>query len=183
MREDAALTALFACPVEGLLAVLPDEADPIWNASLLRQGRFPVHRATRSIMFRWLETLSPAGPQPVMSAGDLPEPLSRTAADCAAAVERHYGGTLVRLLLVELTSGAKIAPHRDSGALLSSTHRCHLPVETNPEVLFNIDGTSFHLEAGMVYEMDNMRLHAVENRGSTRRVHLVCNILPAGGLV
>lgn len=181
MRAEAALTPLFACPVGAIAAVLPGEADPIWSASQLRQGRYPVHRTTRSILFKWLESLTPSGPQPVLSADDLPEPLVAAVSECASTIAQHYGGTVVRLLLVELPAGGEITAHRDSGHLLSNTHRCHLPVVTNPKVRFTIDGDVFHLETGMVYGMDNMRLHSVENGGPTRRVHLVCNILPPEG--
>jgi Aspartyl/Asparaginyl beta-hydroxylase len=178
MRMGTALAALFAYPVAEIQAALPGETDPIWDASQLRQDRHAVHAATRSLTFRWLENLTPFEPQLVLAANHLPERLFRAVSDCGAALERHFGGTVVRLLLVELAASARIAPHRDTGRLLSRTHRCHVAVTTNPDVRFTIDDETFHLEEGTAYEVDNMRTHAVENAGLTRRVHLVCNILP-----
>ena len=178
MRMGTALARLFAYPVAEIQAALPGETDPLWDASQLRQDRHAVHGATRAITFKWLEDLTPLQPQPVLAADHLPERLFTAVSDCGAALERHFGGTVVRLLLVELAAGAVIAPHRDMGRLLSQTHRCHVAVTTNPEVRFTIGGEAFHLEEGTAYEMDNMRIHAVENAGLARRVHLVCNILP-----
>jgi len=169
---------LLAYPISDILAVLPWEDDPLWDAYQLRQDRYAIHGATRSIVFKWLQDLAPTHPQPVMIADHLPATLVGAVSDCAAALERHFAGTVVRLLLVELAAGAAIPPHRDKGRLLSQTRRCHVAVLTNPEVRFTIGDEAFHMEEGMAYEMDNMRTHAVYNPGATRRVHLVCNILP-----
>jgi quercetin dioxygenase-like cupin family protein len=178
MRLGAALTPLFAYPVADILAQLPGEADPLWDVSKMRQERYRTHRTTRSIIFKWLENLTPQQPQPVMTAAHLPAPLFAAVSRCGGALESHFGGTIVRLLLVELAAGATIPAHQDKGALLEQTHRCHVAIATNPSVRFTIGDETFHMEEGMAYEMDNMRVHAAENAGPTRRVHLICNILP-----
>jgi aspartyl/asparaginyl beta-hydroxylase (cupin superfamily) len=75
--------------------------------------------------------------------------------------------------------GASVGEHADEGISLEQTHRCHVAVVTNPEVRFVIEGSSYYLEPGEAYEVDNMRLHSVSNPTGQRRVHLICNILPA----
>jgi aspartyl/asparaginyl beta-hydroxylase (cupin superfamily) len=51
-------------------------------------------------------------------------------------------------------------------------------VVTNPDVSFVIDDVDHRLAAGRCYEFDNTRPHMVANRGATRRVHLICDVLP-----
>lgn len=41
-----------------------------------------------------------------------------------------------------------------------------------------IGDETFHLEPGIAYELDNTRRHSVRNARETRRVHLICDILP-----
>ena len=93
-------------------------------------------------------------------------------------IRAHYDGRVVIAVLAELAPGASILPHRDSGPIHTRSHRCHLPIVTKPDVDFVIDGGSFHLAPGRAYEVDNIRGHAVHNRGTERRVHLVCNVMP-----
>ena len=50
---------------------------------------------------------------------------------------------------------------------------------TNNDVSFFVDGRDYYLEPGIAYESDNTRLHAVHNRSATRRVHLMCDIMPS----
>lgn len=168
---------LFDCPIEDIAAALPGETDPLWDLFQLRQQRFDVHDSTRSIVFRWA-ALGPAGSVSAMASSYAPTPLADAVGACAARLEQACSGRVVSLLLTELPAGRRIARHRDSGELLERTRRCHLPIVTNPQVSFLIDDKSYYLRAGTAWELDNMRPHAVENGGSTGRVHLICNILP-----
>jgi len=180
MHRPLPLEPLFDWPVADIFAALPSEDDPIWGVFNTRQAKFEVHNATRSIVFRWLEELMIADPQPVARL-TYPAPVLSDAVNRAVdAIEGHYGGTAVRALLVELAPGQTIPPHRDHGLLLRDTHRCHLPILTHEGVRFPIDGFDHHLAAGIVYEVDNMRRHSVANPGPGRRVHLIVNVLPSG---
>lgn len=177
MRMTAPVRALFDYPIEDIAAALPGEMDSLWDLFRLRQQRFDVHDSTRSIAFRWA-ALGPTGSLAVLAASYAPTPLAAAVGACAARLEQAYSGTAVSLLLTELRAGQRIARHRDSGELLERTHRCHLPIITNPDVRFLIDDKPYYLRPGTAWELDNMRPHGVENRGSTGRVHLICNILP-----
>jgi hypothetical protein len=177
MRMTTPINALFDYCIDELVAVLPGEADPLWDQYRLRQQRFEVHDATRSIIFKWT-AVQPSGAHAILSSSYAPAPLTDAVMACGDRLAQAYAGTAMSLLLTELGPGRRIARHRDSGELLERTHRCHLPIITNPEVGFLIDDQPHQLRAGTVYEVDNMRSHAVVNAGSTRRIHLICNILP-----
>ena len=45
--------------------------------------------------------------------------------------------------------------------------------ETNDQVTFFVDGVGYQLPEGEAVEVNNMGVHAVENRGSTDRIHLI----------
>jgi hypothetical protein len=177
MRMTTPITPLFDYAIDELVAALPGEADPAWDLYRLRQQRFEVHDATRSILFRWTAP-HPSGSPAILTSTYPPAPLADAVMACGSRLARALSGTATALLLTELRPGQRIGRHCDSGELLERTRRCHLPIVTNPDVRFLIDDEPYQLRAGTVYELDNMRPHSVENGGSTRRVHLICNILP-----
>lgn len=176
MHRPEAAERLFDWPLDALLAAMPDARDPLWDAYSERQERFPAHRKTRSIRFVWLEELTPGAlPEPVY---DAPPALRDAAMACGEAIAGHYGGPILRLLLTEMAPGTSIPRHSDTGDLLTFSHRCHVAVLTNPRVRFEIGEEAFYFAPGEVWEIDNLRRHAVVNLGETRRVHLICNVLP-----
>lgn len=179
MQMPVPIAKLFDFPVDAILAALPDEGDAIWDAFAARQNRYRVHSRTRSIPFRWTNPQRDDA-HPIVT---VPLPVPAALADAVTPfldrLRAHYPGKVVIAVLAELGAGEDILPHRDSGPIHERTHRCHLPIVTSPEVDFVIDGEVFHLEPGRAYEVDNLRAHSVRNRGTGRRVHLVCSVLPA----
>lgn len=171
--------------VDAIAAVLPDASDPLWETERFRQTRFAVHRLTRSILFEWLDdTWQLGGPMRVQRYDYAPAGLTAAVEACAARLLDFYpGARLARMTLAELPAGAKIDGHRDNGIGITAVHRIHVPVLTNPQVHFFIDKISHYLEAGAIYEFDNTRLHAVDNRSDQRRVHLMCDLMPAALVV
>lgn len=161
-----------------LRALLPPPDHPLWDRWAYRQNTYKVHSQTRSIVFRWLDhTWEPGAPLIVQTGSGAGEALTAAVGGCVAALEAHFGGTAVRVMLAELRPGARIAPHVDRGAALVVPHRCHIPVITNPRVEFWIENTLYSLREGIAYEFDNTRTHAVANMGTTPRVHLICDVL------
>lgn len=84
---------------------------------------------------------------------------------------------VVQAQLAELPAGAKIRRHRDTD-ILASLHRLHVPITTNDDVLFTIDGQRFSLAPGVLYELNNVVEHSVHNGGRTMRVHLLVDMMP-----
>lgn len=178
---DVPLAPLGALPVERLQAVLPDAGDAIWDQFAMRRT-MPMHAATRTIAVVWGDMLPGIAEPVIFEPEGLPVLLRAAAIECAnVLVERLGGGTISRLMLVDLPAGAKVLPHRDIAPIITEPRRCHVPVETNDRVSFVIDGVDHHLAAGQAYEVDNTRQHSVANRGDTRRVHLICDVMPQRG--
>lgn len=179
MQMPVPIAKLFDFPVDAILAALPPEDDAIWDAFAARQNQYRVHSRTRSIPFRWTNPQSNDAHPIVTVPLPAPPALTDAVTPFLDRLRAYYSGRVVIAVLAELGAGADILPHRDSGPIHERTHRCHLPIVTSPEVDFVIDGEVFNLAPGEAWEVDNMRGHAVRNRGTARRVHLVCSVLPA----
>lgn len=72
------------------------------------------------------------------------------------------------------TPNTKLPPHQDS----PEKFRFHIPILTNPEAKFIIDGHTVHLPAdGWVYIVNTTYMHHTENLGTTDRVHIYGGVM------
>jgi aspartyl/asparaginyl beta-hydroxylase (cupin superfamily) len=180
MQLANAVEPLFDHPVDDILAAMPEASAPLWNAAQFRQNMFKAHSVTRSVVFNWLDNnWRPGQPFIVLRADHLPAQLVSAVSVFAAALEKRLNGKVAKRMLAELAPGGEVTAHKDAGPALLVVHRCHLPIVTNKDVSFFVDGRDYYLEPGIAYEFDNTRLHAVHNRSATRRVHLMCDIMPS----
>ena len=108
--------------------------------------------------------------------------LERRLAPLLALLRDFYaGGEPVLVCLDRLCGATTIPPHRDGpqvrppypATLPSFYRRTHVPLMTSAAVEFVIRGERRHLAAGEVWEINNWRVHRVENRGDSDRVHLL----------
>ena len=96
-------------------------------------------------------------------------------------LEDFYGYKFVQLKsfsFIILRAGDEIYPHKDDDAVGYSSdydycHRIHLPLQTNDDVIFTIEGEDRHLKYGELIEIDNLKEHSVVNNGNTDRIHLL----------
>lgn len=80
--------------------------------------------------------------------------------------------------LMRLTAGSVIKEHHDVDlSFEDGTVRLHIPVATNPDVDFRLNGTRVALEAGSCWYLRLSDPHSVANRGSSDRVHLVVDMV------
>lgn len=76
--------------------------------------------------------------------------------------------------LLKLDSNSSIHEHSDPSLGRGSGEiRIHIPIRTNPEVEFYLDGERVLLEEGQTYTLDVSRPHRVKNGGERARIHLV----------
>ncbi|MCA1200256.1 aspartyl/asparaginyl beta-hydroxylase domain-containing protein [Sphingomonas sp. R647] len=94
---------------------------------------------------------------------------------CAYIMEvmGEIGAVWGRSRLMGLGAGASVPPHVDVNYHWRTHMRIHIPVITNPRVLFTCGDESVHMEAGSCWLFDSFRMHNVHNGGSEKRVHLV----------
>jgi len=83
-----------------------------------------------------------------------------------------------RVRLMRLKPGSHIFRHsdplQDVGAGLI---RLHIPISTNPEVLFIVNNQRVTMLPGEVWHIDVRFPHEVHNMGSEHRVHLVLDLI------
>ena len=78
-----------------------------------------------------------------------------------------------RSRLMALAAGADVPIHIDVHYHWRTHRRLHIPVVTNPGVLFTCNNETVHMKAGDCWLFDSFSLHKVQNKGSERRIHLV----------
>jgi len=150
-----------------------------WNEHEQRQKDYEVHRQTQSIvlLFAGLDNW------PTIEVLKMPgwERLSGVVVPLMdQIIARWYppGGRIIRSMIARMPAGGRIDPHRDSHPSFACGHRIHVPIDTNPRVRFTVDGRPFHLESGRVYEVNNLKIHSVINKGTTDRTHLIFDYVP-----
>lgn len=91
----------------------------------------------------------------------------------------------LRCLLARLPAGAVVAPHRDDRApYFAKTLRIHVPVETHERSWMFCAGQTYRMQAGEVWALNNLAIHAVWNAHATlSRTHLICDFLPTPALL
>lgn len=149
-----------------------------WSAWNYRQKTFGAHQGTQTFPFLYSRNwhrLDTSDPIEEHNANSLAWMSVRPLVD---SLESHYGGVVVAAMLVRLLPRQHIARHKDSGARLELSHRCHAPVVTNSQVEFLIDDERVPFCVGGVYEIDNTRLHAVNNKSDQARIHLIVDVAP-----
>ena len=155
---------------EAVLAI----PEAVWDAeNAIKPNRFGALDATRHIVFRFVSNFrdwrdSYDGPlwaewKPLL------EPV-------LAQATKAYGyaeGVYPRVMLARMAPGGVIHPHRDQNPAAKWPHKIHVPLLTNDDVTFWVDGKPYHFAEGEAVEVNNMGVHAVENRGTTDRIHLI----------
>jgi len=88
-------------------------------------------------------------------------------------VMASFDEVLARSRLMRLNAGAEVTPHVDFNYHWYSRVRIHIPIVTNPEVIFHCGDQQLHMQAGECWIFDSWRWHNVINAGDQDRVHLV----------
>ena len=78
-----------------------------------------------------------------------------------------------RSRLMGLGAGAEVPEHVDAHYQWRTHLRIHIPVITDPKVLFTCGDETVHMAPGECWLFDSFRWHRVENGWTERRVHLV----------
>jgi hypothetical protein len=98
--------------------------------------------------------------------------------DIVKQLEDRMIGQSARILLIKLNANSKVFVHKDSGDYLSNVRRFHIPLITNEKVSYTVGGEEIHMEEGKCYEINNLKLHSVDNNSEYDRVHLLIDIMP-----
>jgi len=80
------------------------------------------------------------------------------------------------IFLARILPGGEVEQHEDTNPFLETCHRIHIPLRTNPDVIYSIQGSNYHWEEGKIYEFNNMLPHGCKNSSNQERIHLIINL-------
>jgi hypothetical protein len=155
---------------QAVLAIPED----LWNAENAdKPNRFEALDVTRHIVFRFVSNFRDwrdSYDRPLWAEWKhLLLPVMQ-----AASVDYGYArGVYPRVMLARMAAGGVIQPHRDANPAAKWPHKIHVPIVTNDQVVFRVEGAQYVMPEGEGVEVNNMGTHAVENRGDTDRIHLI----------
>ena len=86
-----------------------------------------------------------------------------------------------RSRLMRLNAGCQVTPHVDFNYHWYSRVRIHIPIVTNPNVIFHCGDQQVHMQAGECWIFDSWRRHKVVNSSDQDRVHLVIDTAGSSG--
>ncbi len=161
--------------IEERVAAL-SEAD--WEAANWRQERFEAHRDTQTIELIFCKDFRHEDPAKRDRYFELD--CDRLLAPVVERISDYFTGDgyLVRALLVRLKPRGKIPAHVDKGYLLMNSRRIHIPITSNDQVLFSVGNEMRVMKEGELWEINNARIHSVENNSDRGRVHLIIDWVP-----
>lgn len=163
---------IFKVDIVRLKDIVSSFSENQWSFWNHRQNEYDVHSQTKTYPLLWTEDL---GEKPIYFNDEL---LLSEVVPIVKRLESFYNGKVANILLSNLYPHAEIPLHMDTKKLLKMVHRCHLPIKTNKEVLFHIDGYVFNLEEELFVEINNTKIHGVKNNSNQNRIHLIVDILP-----
>jgi hypothetical protein len=158
-------------PLRDAVLALPEA---LWDAENEdKPNKFGALDATRHIMFRFVSNFldwRDSYERPLWSEW---KPLLEPVLKAATVPYGYERSAFPRVMLARMAPGGVIHPHRDQNPAAKWPHKIHVPLVTNDAVTFYVDGNAYHFTEGEAVEVNNMGLHAVENRGSADRIHLI----------
>ncbi len=94
------------------------------------------------------------------------------------AVLDAFGCEIRAARLMRLTPGSVIKEHSDHDLdAEEGMARLHIPVTTNPDVEFKVNGRPVVMAPGQTWYLRLADPHSVANRGTTERTHLVLDVV------
>jgi hypothetical protein len=93
-------------------------------------------------------------------------------------LERRACGKAARVLLIKLEANKNVTEHTDSGDYLNTVRRFHIPIITNDQVFYTVNGEKINMKEGDCWEINNRKPHSVDNDSNEDRVHLLVDIMP-----
>lgn len=149
-----------------------------WLEDELRQAKFRVHSHTQSLVLLFCDSQWPEMQVEKKSAWKY---LAKQAVPVMREIlDKHYarGGVILRAMAAKLLPHGTIEGHVDSHPSFSCAHRIHVPLLTNPEVIFLVGGKQITMDPCKGYEINNQLVHRVHNGGDEPRIHFIFDYVP-----
>ena len=149
-----------------------------WLKWTMRQDLAREHTTTECIRAQWVPLEVPMF-HPMMTQYHEPhytEIVHRTK-DLISNLCNFYNGQIYKILLTKLKAHTVIPAHIDWGFSLEVPHRVHIPIITDPDVLFGAGESTINMKVGKAYEINNSQMHWVANKSDINRVHMIIDVI------
>lgn len=93
-------------------------------------------------------------------------------------LQERVCGKAARVLLIKLEANKNVTEHTDSGDYLNAVRRFHIPIITNENVFYTVNGEKINMKEGECWEINNRKPHSVDNNSNEDRIHLLIDIMP-----
>ena len=174
------------CNYEGILDILKIIPDDEWKKDTeIRNGKRKPDVAalldTRCLMMKY-KSSAVTGPGFVDYEKNDVETLNKLKPildEIISDAKNFYGYEnlkLTNILFTALRSGGIIPEHVDEGKMLTTNHRIHIPLVSDPAVKFALDHKNYYLEPGHGYEINNQIIHGVRNESNIHRIHMIIDL-------
>ncbi len=124
--------------------------------------------------------VTPAGEDSDAIDGPMAATDSLNRCDYVRQIMAEIGGVWGRSRFMGLAAGREVPPHIDIHYYWRTHLRIHIPVITNPGVLFTCGDETVHMAAGECWVFDSFLRHDVQNKGDAQRIHLVLDTVGGG---
>ena len=173
-RKTTTIRELGSVDIAELRAAVLALPEEVWAAeNAAKPNRFGALDATQHIIFRFVSNFidwRQSYEKPIWSEWkSLLEPVLAE----ATAPYGYQRGAFPRVMLARMAPGGVIHPHKDQNPAAKWPHKIHVPLLTNDDVTFTVEGNGYHLPERQAVEVNNMGVHGVANRGTTDRIHLI----------
>ena len=186
MRWNGSLREVIkTCDYKGILEILKTVPEEEWNKdTVVRNSKEKVGNTnldTRALMLKYKSTAA-TGPGYVdYEKNDVEivhklQPILKQIVSDIKKFYRYENLKLTTILFTELKKGGIIPEHVDEGKMLTTHHRIHIPLVSDPAVKFTLDHKDYYLEPGHGYEINNQLLHEVKNESNIARIHMIIDL-------
>ena len=173
-RKTTSVRSLGPVDIAALRAAVLAIPEAVWDEENAgKPNRFEALDRTRHIVFRFVDDTRDwrrSHDRPAWAQWrSLLEPV-------LAQAVRPYGyarAAFPRVMLARMAPGGVIKPHVDANPSAKWPHKIHVPLLTNPQVVFFVGDRGYHFPEGQAVEVNNLGIHAVRNDGPGDRIHLI----------
>lgn len=95
-----------------------------------------------------------------------------------AKLEITHSGRVGIVKKVKVNNNTQIKPKMDKGDYADIARRHIIPIITNSRVIHTVGGESINIPIGACLEINNMRVHQLNNNSAEDHTHLQIDILP-----
>jgi hypothetical protein len=186
MRWNGSLREVIkTCDYKGILEILKTVPEEEWNKdTAVRNSKEKVGNTnldTRALLLKYKSTAA-TGPGFVDYEKNDVETLNKLKPflDVIISDAKNFYGyenlKLTNIVFTELRRGGIIPEHSDTGKMLTTHHRIHIPLVSDPAVKFTLDHKDYYLEPGHGYEINNQLTHEVRNESNIDRIHMIIDL-------